>query len=179
MKKAVLLSILGSIILCLLGHLPVQSQSNGPATTNKVSTQRPTPESGVSKLDLIPTAAAPAGAKGSVTFEAANQAGSPKTKVIVEFERLTAGKYNLNAIKKSGELVNLGQIVVTDPDIGPETIAGESRKEDNNSHQSEVLASRTELKLSTDLKMAELDRFVVAYQGGLALLRASIRASKP
>src|SRR5438105_19091 len=171
MKKGVLLLVLCSIILCVPTLVSAQRQLIGGAFTNKVSNQRTQPENSASKIDLIATAAAPLGAKGTITFPAAAQSASVTTNLTVEFERLGPGTYELSAIRKSGESVHLGKVVVVDPGAQPEKVAGEDRQQDNNSHQSQLLVTRSELTLPLEFSKLEVTRFVLTDQGGTVMLR--------
>ena len=61
--------------------------------------------------------------------------------------------------------------MVVDPGAQPERVAGEDRQQDNNSHQSQVLVTRSELTLPLELKKLEVARFVLTDQGGTVMLR--------
>jgi hypothetical protein len=125
--------------------------------------------SGLEAVALRPTAGAPAGAKGSIEAFGADS-------LSLKTQGLRPGVYELRAVEKTeGDSVFLGLLSVSDPRLGPERQAGVDRQEDNSTHQSDLLESRSEVKLPPGVKPADVARIVVSDVSGNELLVAEMR----
>ncbi len=119
---------------------------------------------------------------GEVAFtpgtSAAPQAGGSidfigSSTLMVQTRGLQPGTYQILAIRRFDRSpIILGSISVSDPGLQPERQAGESRKEDNNSHQATELKTRTELTLPRDLAPKDITRIVLRNLVGDELLVA-------
>ncbi len=118
-------------------------------------------------LMLTNTPAAP-GAAGSATLLGGGTNGASLS---LETRGLDTGNYEISAISKSdGATLFVAAFVVHDPTASPDVQAGQSRKEDNATHQSTDLASRTVVQLPPGLDANNFAQIIVTRLGGSVVL---------
>ena len=126
--------------------------------------------------DLLAAPAAPAAASGHAEFQKPDPgvASNGSGKLIVEIQGLPPGNYQIMAVMQPDDaVVDLGQLSVRDPTVGPEEKAGEARKERVNPQQSEIIKSRIELGLSASVPATKIRRLKVSDTGGVVFLAGS------
>jgi hypothetical protein len=152
------------------GQTPASSRAssavNSPPTVASNATQTATIRG--FQVALKPTAVAPSSASGVAALET----GAPAGKLSIEITSLGPGHYDVYAKRKSdGSSAFLGRFTIADPTRAPDVQANDNKHQNSTAHVAEVLNTRIQLQLSSDLAPSDIAQISVSDSGGNAVLR--------
>jgi len=113
---------------------------------------------------LVPTSAAPHGARGSVTIESGG--------VTLDLQGLKPGEYEVIGRTAVDEIL-LSVIAIVDPESIPEAVSGTGGKEISVAHQTQVVSCHAQIQLPQGLSSADLKQVRVQDPSGTIVLKQS------
>ncbi len=118
---------------------------------------------------VLTNTAVATGAAGSVRWSGGGtNSGAGLT---LETRGLDAGTYEISAVCGPGRpVMSLSSFTIYDPTLASDAEAGQSKKEDNTTHQSTDLTSRTAVQLPGGLDLTNISAVVVSRSGGQVVL---------
>jgi hypothetical protein len=132
-------------------------QADQPINTNPSSLQ----------IALTNTVVGPMGASAQAQLQSSHEPSPGTTSVSLRTQGLWPGHYELRVVRRSdGAIVPVAVIAISDPTLAPDKQANDSKKQDNSTHQTEVLTSLTHVQLPEGWDLGNVQQLVVSTMNG-------------